>query len=288
MTKNDDSVKLTKVQRDILEALRNGGTITVDRSNMPWLADRLLSPQTRYFLTNNRLIERRDKTKSVEVQGNGFILSAKGLAALQSDADSRQARRNSSTSHPSLDSVVQRLTEPATERQLAYANDLGISAPLGASKDELSDLIENRLEMDKPAAPHFQALAKRHGVSFTQYTGKKSLFDRLFMHLCRPGREEEMTAWFTFRVYRELVGGKTDVSIKDSDDETIREITGELLREDAVVKSIRRYQGRDLIWFGEWSSPDGTVHNGGSNNTIAYKRASSLLRQKVRSEVSGA
>lgn len=281
MTKNDDSIRLTKVQREILEALRDGGTITIDRTNMPWLGDRSLSPQTRYFLTDNRLIERRDKTKSVETQGNGFILSAKGLAALQSLSGSSQAQGHVPASRSSVDSVVQAPSELPTERQIAYARDLGISVSAGATKEEVSDLIDARFQKDKPAALHFQAFAKRHGVLFTQYTGKKSLFDRLFARLCRLGREEDMTAWFVFRVYRELVGGKSDVTIKDPDAEVIREIARQLVQDEAVVKSIRRYQGRDLVWFGEWTSPDGTVHNGGSNKTIAYKRASSLLREKA-------
>lgn len=280
MTKNDDSIRLTKLQREILEALRDGGTITIDHTNMPWLGDRVLPPQTRYFLTSKRLIERWDKAKSVESQANGFILSAKGLAVLQSLSDSSQARGNVFANRSSIDSIMQVPPDPPTEEQIAYARDLGISIPLGASKEELSDLIGARLQKDEPAALHFQAFAKRHGILFTQYTGKKSLFDRIFARLRRPGREEEMTAWFVFRVYRELVGGKPDVSIKDPDAEFIREIARQLVQDEAVVKSIRRYQGRDLVWFGEWTSPDGTVHNGGCNVTIAYKQASSLLREK--------
>jgi len=172
------------------------------------------------------------------------------------------------------------MAEPPTERQLAYARDLGIAIPADVTKQELSDLIDARLQKDKPAASHFQAFAKRFGVVFTQYVGKKSLFDRLFTHLTRPGREEDMTAWFVFRVYRELVKGRADASIKGPDDLPIREIARVLLEDKSVVQSIRRYQGRDLVWFGEWTSPDGTVHYGASNQTIAYKRASSLLREK--------
>ena len=287
MTENNDSVRLTKLQRAILEALRAGGLITIDRFNMPWLGDRPLSPQTRYFLTEHRLIERRDKTRAVEIKSNGFVLSAKGLAVLQSLSGSSHPRENFRAGEALLDSVVERPSEPATERQLAYAKDLGVSVPPGASTDELSDLIDARLRHDKPAALHFQAFAKRHGVQFTQYTGKKSLFDRLFARLCTPGREEDMAAWFVFRVYRELVGGKPGVSIKDPDAEVVREIARQLVRDVSVVKSIRRYQGRDLVWFGEWTSPDGTLYSGGSNKTIAYKWASSLLREKVGSEVRG-
>jgi len=240
--------------------------------NMCWLGERELSLQTRNFLTNKRLIERQDKTRSVESEGNGLVLSAKGLALL--------------VSLPPFKGVKARMApqvtdEPPTDRQLAFAHDLGISIPAQATKLDLTDLIDAQVHRDKPAAPALQVFAKRFGVIFSQYAGKKSLFDRLFTFLTRPGREEDMTAWFVFRVYRELVRGKAEAAIKDADDQTIREIARLLLQDKGVVQSIRRYQGRDLVWFGEWTSPDGEIHQGASNQTIAYQRASSLLREKV-------
>lgn len=285
MTKNEDSGSLTKRQREILEELRGGGLITIDRYNTAWLGDSPLSPLTRYFLTETRLIERRDKTKSVETKGNGFTLSAKGLAVLQSLPASNKPRGISRAGQPLVYSGVERPFEPPTERQLSYAKDLGVSVPPDASKEEVSDLIDATLNKDKPAELHLLAFAKRNGVQFTQYTGKKSIFDRLFARLCRPGREEDMTAWFVFRVYRELVGGKPNVSIRDPDAQVIRDIARQLVQDEAVVKSIQRYQGRDLVWFGQWTAPDGIVYNGGSNKTIAYKRASSILREKASGEV---
>ncbi len=46
------------------------------------LGERPIQPQTRYFLTDNRLIMRLDKSKSVETKGNGFIISEKGRLLL--------------------------------------------------------------------------------------------------------------------------------------------------------------------------------------------------------------
>lgn len=75
-------IKLTKLQREVLESLKAGALITLDEHNMPWLGGRALQPQTRYFLTENRLITRVDKTRAAEANGNGFTISAKGLALL--------------------------------------------------------------------------------------------------------------------------------------------------------------------------------------------------------------
>ena len=80
------TIKLTKLQREVLEALRDGAMITIDRMNLPWLGERQLAAQTRYFLTENRLVTRRDPTRSAETSGNGFILSEKGRALLEVSA----------------------------------------------------------------------------------------------------------------------------------------------------------------------------------------------------------
>ena len=73
---------LKKRQREVLQALRDGALITVDSVNTAWLGTQMLHPLTRYFLTQNRFIERRDKTKSVQTHSNGFVISAKGIVAL--------------------------------------------------------------------------------------------------------------------------------------------------------------------------------------------------------------
>ena len=56
-------------------------------------------------------------------------------------------------------------------------------------------------------------------------------------------------------------------------------------KDESVLTSIRRYVGTDLIWFGEWTAPNGNVYSGGSNQTIAYKRAAALLRELLPSEL---
>ena len=75
-------IKLTKIQREILEALRDGAIMVVDKHNSAALGDRMVQPQTRDFLTSHRLVTRLDKERAVGVKGNGFAISQKGLEAL--------------------------------------------------------------------------------------------------------------------------------------------------------------------------------------------------------------
>ena len=76
-------MQLTKLQKEILEKLRNGNIITIDHANMAYLGQNVIQPQTRYFFTNNRLITRLDKTKAIEAKGNGYVISPKGLEILE-------------------------------------------------------------------------------------------------------------------------------------------------------------------------------------------------------------
>lgn len=236
---------------------------------------------------NDLCTEEREDVPAFEVSGSGRD-SGRRRQRVYLAVDEAHAKALAEADGTVVTAVTQLPPEPPTDRQLAYVRDLGISLPADASKEEVGDLIEARLQRDKPAAPHFHDIARQHGVLCTQYTGKKALFDRLLARLGEPGREEDMVAWFVFRVYRELVDGRPDAHIKGPDEPAIRDIARLLASEEAVLKSIRRYQGRDLVWFGEWTSPDGTLHRGGSNQTIAYKRASSLLREKVGAEVRAA
>ncbi|MNF93858.1 hypothetical protein D3C84_765490 [compost metagenome] len=97
-----------------------------------------------------------------------------------------------------------------------------------------------------------------------------------------PGREKELLAWFTFRVYREQMAGAYDAPIESPDDPIIDAIALELLQKPEVINSVRRYEGRALIWFGQWTSNDGHIHQGGSNRTTAYKAAATHLRKWVK------
>ena len=76
-------LKLTKIQAEILEALVQGEMISVDSMNMATMGERAIAPQTRYFLTDNRLVTRKDKTKAVTTSGNGFVITPKGAKILQ-------------------------------------------------------------------------------------------------------------------------------------------------------------------------------------------------------------
>lgn len=84
---NKLSIKLTKSQIEILEAIQEGEILRIDNMNMLWLRDRAISSQTRYFFTENKLITRKDKRKAITTKGNGFMISGEGIDVLNQNKD---------------------------------------------------------------------------------------------------------------------------------------------------------------------------------------------------------
>lgn len=180
-----------------------------------------------------------------------------------------------------VNSVEEIAVQPATERQLAYAADLGIVIPDGVSKDEIGDLISLNTSDDAPSTDRHRVFAEGFGLEPTQYIGKKVLFDGIWNALKQPERQPEMLQWFTFRVYLQLANISVGAPIDSPFDPVILEVAKELAKDEKSVGSIKRYEGRSLIRFGEWSTPDGSTHSGGSTRTIGFKEASRLLSTKL-------
>jgi hypothetical protein len=85
--------KLTIVQREVLELLNDGHIMKIDRMNMPSIGDCDVAPLTQYSLIRHNYITRKDKTKSLESRGNGFIITEKGRNALLNETSRRRRKR---------------------------------------------------------------------------------------------------------------------------------------------------------------------------------------------------
>ena len=217
---------------------------------------------------------------SFEITGKG-IDSGRKRKRVYSAANEGEALQAAEKDGTLVENIVELPPEPPTERQLEYAKDLGLSIPSNATKADLSDLISLKVDRDKPSTSRHREFARRFGIEVTQYVGKKALFNRIQSALVESGRERELLSWFVYRIYRELIGGKDDAPIQSPDDPIIQEIAENLENDEKIIESVRRYEGSELIWFGEWTAPDGYLHSGGSNRTAAYKEASLLLKQKL-------
>lgn len=168
-----------------------------------------------------------------------------------------------------------------TVGQLAKAAELRIAIPGGISSEELSSLIGLTTWRDKLADRALRDLAAGYDVAVNDYSGKKYLFTQIFQQLSAPGREHDLVAWFSYRVYRELVNGAAGMPITGPHDPHIQKVASRLVSEHSVVQSIRRYSGDSLVWFGRYTTPSGVVLEGGSNRTTAYRSVAALVRPLV-------
>jgi len=82
MSKNE--ITLTKVRREALVKLQNSEIMEIDSMNLASINGESVAPATRSFLTDKRLVERKDKSKAVTTKGNGYIISTKGIKTLVS------------------------------------------------------------------------------------------------------------------------------------------------------------------------------------------------------------
>jgi hypothetical protein len=180
-----------------------------------------------------------------------------------------------------VDGISELPSEPPTERQVHYARSLGIKIPGGASSLELSDLIFLKVDGDMPSSEQERDLARNYGIEVTKFIGKASIFDRIQTVLVSSGREMELVAWFTFRVYRDLVNHVDAGPIQDPGYVVVKEISEKVVGEEKIIKSIRRYEGRELVRFGRWTAPDGQCDEGGSRRTAAFIEVSSMLKERI-------
>lgn len=211
-----------------------------------------------------------------EVRGTG-ITTGRQRKRVYRASNEDQARQLALADGTSVELVTKLPPEPPSERQLEYANGIGLKFPEDVSGAELSSLLTNYERRDKIATERHRKFAERYDVEFTKYTGKKSLFDNIQTKLIEEGNERDLLSWFTFRVYRQLVKGELNVPIESPDDAPIQLVVDSVIGDDDIIKSVKRYEGEDLIWFGKWTTPDGYIAEGGSVRTKAYKKVEELL-----------
>jgi hypothetical protein len=157
--------------------------------------------------------------------------------------------------------------EPATERQLEYAKHLKIEIPENATKDELSVLISYKVDNDSPPNPGLIDFATGRNISFSKHIGKKALYNLLFRALPL----EDRIAFFAFSVYRSLSDDREANLDKHISKNVFYELAEQQLRNDQFLKSMNRYSGENLRFFGTMKFKDGNSTNGGSVNTVSYK-----------------
>lgn len=211
-----------------------------------------------------------------KVRGTG-VDSGRSRTRTYTAKDEDEAREMAEADGTAVGGIEELPPEPPTDRQLAYAKNLGIKIPADATKDELSDLISCKVDEDSRASPQLLAIAADYGVETTHYTGQGAVYSRVFSALSSPGREHELAEWFAFNVLKDRSSSRS-AALPDSPNESrLASVATKLIADPKVMQSIKRYSESGFLWFGEKTDSEGFVRQGGSNRTAAYKAAAALI-----------
>lgn len=163
--------------------------------------------------------------------------------------------------------IREELPEPATVAQIEYAKALRIDIPANPTKEDLSALISRKVDNDGDPNPELVEFATEKGLSFSLHIGKKALYNLVFHSLSK----EDRIAFFAFSVYRWLSEDRHGNLESHKYCDIFYDFAREQLTNEGFIKSLDKYAGADLRFFGTLKFADGNETYGGSTNTIAYK-----------------
>lgn len=170
--------------------------------------------------------------------------------------------------------VVEEFFDEPTSRQLDYARDLKIKIPQHASIRDVAALIDRAVNHDSDPNPGLIEFAKNRRILFSQYIGKKALYNRVFYELS----ERDKIAFFAFCVYRHVSDDRHANLDTHPKRQLFYDFAAEKEKDERFTKSMSKYSGEDIRFFGTIKFPDGGEAYGGSISTIAYKTCVDFLQ----------
>ncbi|MBD5469247.1 MAG: hypothetical protein HDR21_14050 [Lachnospiraceae bacterium] len=135
--------------------------------------------------------------------------------------------------------------EPATERQIAYAQDLGVVFQSDISKSDLSCLISRATGDDSKEGPEpdIVDLAVGLGIDFSPYIGARGLLHILFSSV----GDHDRAALFAYGVRQNMRGEKFGNMLKDPDVDRFGEFGDLVLADVSLLRSLNDRPAEDLL-----------------------------------------
>lgn len=177
---------------------------------------------------------------------------------------------------------------PPTEKQIAYAKRLGLRFPSDITIYEISDLLDFAQERDKPPTQDHLRMADAFDVEYTQFIGKRALFNKILAAAIDDG-DVELCRWFAFRVCRDIQKHAGRRLLADLTHPALQNVAEQLAADESIVRSIARAAEADpFIWWGSFTTEYGRSVQGGSRSTKAYKAAKAAIEAERLTEVGSA
>ena len=151
---------------------------------------------------------------------------------------------------------VERIGMPMpTERQMEYANNIGIFVPSNATKDDVSIFLtryENHEPIRQPKAPTeiLETLIKTLGIYIPSYAGESEM-NAYFRWSMKT--DEELYAYFAMKVYCQVTGKKYHFihEANESEQERFRAFARKYKDNRSFVESYNRYDQEKLTITGK-------------------------------------
>ena len=163
-----------------------------------------------------------------------------------------------------------------TEAQLNYAANLGIKVPADATKQDVSAMLDFKENNDNAPNVRLLSFAYQQNLYVSKYIGEERLYDFLFEALDLPIK----IVFFIFSIYEHSTKTRTYNPNEHPLKASFVDFSNLYVSDDRFVKSMNRYRGSDLRYFGETNLGDHEYSFGGSRDTIAYKAAINFLRSR--------
>lgn len=163
-----------------------------------------------------------------------------------------------------------------TERQLDYAKSLGLIIPNASTKEDVSALISKRVDKDGTPNQGLLEFATNKRIFLSNYIGKTALYEQIFSSLTN----RDKIAFFAFSIYRYISDDRYANLDTHANKDLFYEFADSTINDDRFMKSLNKYNGSDLKFFGEFTTINGWTYTGGSVDSIAFKEARSFLIEK--------
>ena len=140
---------------------------------------------------------------------------------------------------------------------------------------DVSALLSNHQNEDirRPTTKIINFAVSR-GLYFSTLLNEKSLYNFIFNHF----DIEDKIAFFCFSIYQYCNKDHSKTLDTTANKALFYKFASENLSNEKFITSMQKYEGKDLLVFGEYED-NGWLKSGGSKNTIAYKTAHKFLKQ---------
>lgn len=209
--------------------------------------------------------------------------------------DENHARTLAEKDGTSVEIIEEDKPSPATERQIDYAKDLNLSFPPDININEMSHLINKKVENDSDTPLWLQEFALTYypeelGLAITKYIGLGNLIEYLINGFNYSVRHVELIKLLIYTILNHETKSKWCVPFNELINPKDLEAIAEILSQDQqVINSIKRYQRSDLVFLDQETDSNVYVSSGGIKRTNAYQITKKILidRNLIKSPKSG-